>query len=420
MRSRVLSSLVVAVFLAGCTSGSEPASRTSALRRDVEALGRHFEDAHANLGALIPVADWRAEVALVAQRVDGMDANETLVEIMRLAALPGRTSGGDGHSGVFPLDAHERELHLFPFELYSFPEGLYVVDVAGPRDIVGERLVSIGDTPVEEVIELVEPLVPRDDDMTLAARLPQFLMTAEVLDGLGVIDGTSEAELTFENDVLFVSPIPAADFAATTGTWHPMIPPSLPPARSTPSIRAADKEWWSAYLPPEDVVYVQYDQTVGDSFPLGERIVRLVTRRSPRGVVLDLRHNPGGENAASAGLIEGLTDPAVRNVPLAVLIGRGTFSAAGNLSLYLQERTSALFVGEASGFSTRFFGDPVPETLAATGLVVNAGGVEWDESPNGALGSPLIPDVELATTAAAHFRGEDPVLAAALRRLHRD
>ncbi|HYO60471.1 MAG TPA: hypothetical protein VEU29_01070 [Actinomycetota bacterium] len=343
---------------------------------------------------------------------------------MRLAALPGRTSGGDGHSGIFPFDDHERDLHLLPLRLYEFPDGLYVVDAPEDPDLVGARLLAIEGTPVEDVVERVEPLVPRDNEMTLRARLPQFLVVAEVLNGLGVVDGAGPVDVELATSrgavVETVEPVPADDLADAFEVWHPMIPPSLPSGGEAAYLRRADTEWWSAYLPHEDVVFVQYNQTVGDSFALGRRVVRLFERHDPRGVVLDLRHNPGGENDASAGLLDALGGRALQGVPLAVLVGRGTFSAAGYLSLHLRAGAAPVFVGEPTGFSTRFFGDPVSATLPDSGLVVNAGGVEWDEGPNGSFDQPLRPDVEVELTAKEYFAGEDPVLAAALDVLHRD
>lgn len=413
----------VAAFAGACSSEEEPRA-SSPLRRDVTALGRHFEEAHADLGALVPGTEWTERVDELAGRAGSLDRDETVVELMRLAALPGRLTGGDGHSGVFPLDDHDRELHLFPLRLYEFPDGLYVVDAPGRRDLVGARLVGIGDTPVDEVAGLVEPLVPRDNEMTLLARLPQYLVVAEVLQGLGVVDPGAEAEFHLQTDggeiVEALSPVPASAYADATGIWHPMIPPSLPPGGKAPHLRRAGREWWSAYLPDEDVVFVQYNQTLGDSFALGRRIVRLVRRHDPRGVVLDLRHNPGGENAASAGLLEGLTAPSLHGDPLAVLVGRSTFSAAGYLSGELAARTGAVFVGEATGFSTRFFGDPASATLPVTGVVVNAGGVEWKVGERPSYGAPLRPQVQVDLTADDYFAGRDPVLARAIELLRRD
>lgn len=411
--------LALAALLAatGCSS-EQP--RDGLLRRDVTArdataIGRHFEDEHAGLDALVPGEEWDDAVAEAAGRIDGMHPDRAMVELMRLSTLPGRTTGGDGHSGIFPLDAHEAGIHMFPLLLYAFPDGYYIVAAPGRDDLVGARLVAIDGAPVDEVAAQVEPLVPRDNDMTVLARLPQFLMAAEVLHGLGVTGGAIPTEMELERDgqsfFETFDVIHADEFAEATNTWHPMIPPSLPMAGS-------DEEWSSAYLPREDVVLVRYNQTVGDSFALGRRIIRLVRQHGPRGIVLDLRHNPGGENAASAGLLEALT--TLRKVPLAVLVGRGTFSAAGYLSLHLQQAALPVFVGEPTGFSTRFVGDPEATTLPETGLVVNAGGVEWDEADDGSFDTPLLPDVEVETTAAAYFAGKDPVFEAALKILRRD
>lgn len=388
----------------------------------MSALGRHLESAHADLGALVPPDRWAAAVDDAAARIAGAGADEAVVELMRLAALPGRTSGGDGHSGVFPLDSVGRSFHLFPLRLYSFPDGYYVVAAPGHEDLVGARLVSIDGTPAGDVASLVEPLVPRDNDMTVRARLPQFLMVAEVLHGLGVIDDPTAAEVVLERDgTTFaeqLGTIHGDDYAKATGTWHPMIPPSLPAGGRALYLRRADREWWSAYLPREHVVFVQYNRTLGDSFALGRRLAKLVRRHDPHGVVLDLRHNPGGENDASAGLLEALG--RLRHVPLAILVGRSTFSAAGYLSLHLQKVANPVFVGEPTGFSTRFFGDPVAGTLPGTGLHVNAGGVEWDEGRDGAYDEPLLPDVEATLSARDYFAGKDPVLERALRMLRRD
>lgn len=281
--------LLVTATVAGACSPDRDTPADNGLRRDVAALGRHFEDAHADLASLLPPAEWERAVDDLADRSGEMDRDEALVELMRLAALPGRTSGGDGHSGIFPFDDHERELHLLPLRLYDFPDGLYVVDAPGRRELVGARVVSIAGTPVEDVAGLVEPLVPGDNDMTVRARLPQLLVVAEVLAVLGVVDGVGPVEVELDTErgavVETVEPVAADELAEVFDVWHPMIPPGLPAGGRALYLRRADVEWWSAYLPREDVVFVQYNQTTGDSFALGHRIVRLVRRHDPRGAV---------------------------------------------------------------------------------------------------------------------------------------
>ena len=102
---------------------------------------------------------------------------------MRIAALPGI---GNGHTGIFPGDPqHRRDLHLYPLRLYAFPDGTYVVDENGSDGLVGARITAVAGTPYAEVAKRVGPLVPHDNASNLQGYLPHFLLTAEVLDGLG-------------------------------------------------------------------------------------------------------------------------------------------------------------------------------------------------------------------------------------------
>src|SRR6185437_11831963 len=107
----------------------------------------------------------------------------------------------DGHTGIFPTDpANRRPLHLYPIRAYAFADGTFVVAQAGGRDLVGARLLAIGGVPLDRVEDAVRPLVPRDNDSTLRARLPTFFVTAEVLHGLGMTPSVGPLGFTFERD----------------------------------------------------------------------------------------------------------------------------------------------------------------------------------------------------------------------------
>ena len=51
------------------------------------------------------------------------------------------------------------------------------------------RLTAIGGMPYAEVAKRVRPLVPHDNASNLQGLLPHYVLTAEVLDGLGIADG---------------------------------------------------------------------------------------------------------------------------------------------------------------------------------------------------------------------------------------
>jgi hypothetical protein len=143
--------------------------------RDVRFLAERMEALHPNLFHAVSREEFHAAAADLAQRAPTLDANELLVALMRFTALPGER---DGHTGIFPLDAeHGRPLHVFPIWIYDFPEGLFVVAETGRGGLVGSRLLEIEGIPVERLVAGVRPLVPRDNEWSLRARVPTYLLT---------------------------------------------------------------------------------------------------------------------------------------------------------------------------------------------------------------------------------------------------
>ncbi|MCZ6726668.1 MAG: hypothetical protein O7A98_04860, partial [Acidobacteria bacterium] len=96
-----------------------------------------------------------------------------------------------------------------------------------------------------------------------------------------------------------------------------------------------------------------------------------------------------------------------------VLIGRTTFSAAGNLVTKLANETEAVFVGEPSGSKPNHYGDARRVTLPESRLDVSISTLYWqDGGPfNGAW---LAPSVAVDTRSADWVAGRDPVLEASL------
>ena len=63
--------------------------------------------------------------------------------------------------------------------------------------LVGKRLVAIEGIPVEQVAERARPLVTRDNESTVRARLPEYVLVTEVLHGLGLVPDAGPRRLTF-------------------------------------------------------------------------------------------------------------------------------------------------------------------------------------------------------------------------------
>lgn len=432
MAKRSLGMVVIGFLLLGsCTTSDNGSvvSKASPSATQSEPVETFADDARQALELYTSAhpkpffASTRAELASTYAGLEGapatMERSEFLVELMRATARPGRLGGRDGHSGVFPLDDHYPELHLYPLLLYWFEEGLFVTQsLHEGRDLVGTELVAIDGVPIGRIIESVEPLVARDNAMTMRARLPQFLLTQEVLEGLGHIT-EQETKFSFRwGDERFdrkLAPMPAGDYAQGANIFHPMVPAFLPRRDRPLYLAHRQRDLFLTYLEGSDAAYLQYNVTLQDTDHIADQVAALYRKRTPAKVIVDVRHNPGGDNTTYGELLRTLTTgPIANNTQVYVLVGRGTFSAAGNFVVDLAQSLDVTVIGERSGFAPNQFGDPTSATLASSGLKVNAATVEWIKTQRNDPRLWLEPDIRVGVTAADFFAGRDPVLDKAL------
>ena len=213
-----------------CTAQARP-SASSTAAEDVSELGASLE-LHPEPFRSVSRRRFRAEVDALADRASSISRNELLVGMLRIIALLGPRNG---HTGLFPGDSHLRPLNLYPIRLYQFADGVFVVD-ARDRSLVRNRLVAVEGTPVERVLELVGPLTPADNPSNTRGMAPHYLLTAEVLDGLGVTDGAGPATFTFvrpggQRADVDLTPIAGPEYArAFADPLHGHYPSILPSA----------------------------------------------------------------------------------------------------------------------------------------------------------------------------------------------
>jgi hypothetical protein len=402
-----------ALALAGCGADAKPAAEPASTG-DVRALAAHLQANHPDLHHAVSRARFAAARDDLARRAPQLSREELLVELMRFAALAGER---DGHTGIFPLDpAHRQPMHLYPLRLYDFPDGVYVVGQVGARrDLLGKRVVSIAGVPVADALARVRPLVPRDNEHSRRARAPQWLVTAEVLRGLGIATGERARFAFADGTEAELAPVPAASYAAAfDDLFHPMVPQGLPERPSPPFLRWRNTSTRLTLLAGGRAVYVAYNVTLVDTAVLAARVRRLAARPRVDRVVLDLRHNPGGNNFTYEPLLDALRRLPHR-VRLLVLTSRTTFSAAQNLVADLERVARPRFVGEPTGGSPDLYGDPSARGLPASGWNVHAATVYWHKSRPGDRRLTVRPHVPVRYTASDFLAGRDPVLARALR-----
>ena len=356
------------------------------------------------------VQAWDAAVAQFREKLSTLDEDQADVGFMELVASLGDRNG---HTGIFPLDpGNSRAFHEYPFLVYEFADGVYVIGQLGGHDLVGARLTAVGGMPIAQVLASVEPLVPRDNETSGVRDVGgMYLLSEEVLNGLGV---APSFDFTLRNGSQVERTPTPVSARAYSRAFDGIGPPMWPNGAAHAADRRAKTR--VSLLAHRQVVYLAYNTTTIDTSTVAARVVRLVSKPKVRRVVVDLRNNRGGDNRTYPPLIHALKRLARKHKKLVVLAGRATFSAAANFMGDLEAKTRYLLVGEDSGGAPNLYGDVEPLDLPKSGLRVEIATRWWVKSRLGA-DDPRVtfhPDVVAAATARSWFAGHDSALEAAL------
>src|SRR3954469_12664469 len=285
MRRILLTILLGAVVVAAGASGpARPASPSAA--DDLQPLMQRLRAAHPDPFPGTPEPAFEAAADQLAARADGLSPDQLLVELMRFSCLLGER---DGHSGIFPLDsAHRRVLHLFPLYLYKVADGLFVVAAPGRESLVGSKVLALDGIPADELERQGRPPRPPANAGARAGRFMSFMLTAEVLHGLGLRAGTGPAAFTLQRPGAAAQQVTLAPVAASEylRVMHPLFPSfvyALPKRPQPLYLRRRGEDHYVTTVGRGRVVFVGYNQTVGWTSAEARRVLKLARQRKGRG-----------------------------------------------------------------------------------------------------------------------------------------
>ncbi|MGH3132991.1 MAG: hypothetical protein ACRDNY_04485 [Gaiellaceae bacterium] len=433
-RFAAVATLLVATALAGglvfalSRDGEEPQTRAGRWQADLRFLEREMRARHPDVFFSLPEEEFERRVDLLAHRIPSLTDAELVFEFASLVASIS-AKGRDGHSHVHVLfGALPTPSEVFPLRLYWFSDGLVVADAMEPYDeLIGWRVVGIGASTIDQAIEAVSPAIALDNEMTFRARVPLFLVSATLLEGAGVVPAAAPvrwrlADERNEELVREIAPVEERAFLSWLFARSPR--GVLPPVEGKPTpfaLRNLEEAFWASLVPGSNVLYVGYNEVreetrSGESLAeFARRLVRLANHHGVEHVVIDLRYNDGGDNTTYGPLLETLGDEAIdRTGRLFALIGRRTFSAAGNFATELERTTGAVFVGEPAGTSPNEYGDADPFRLPHSGLVVGISTRYHEKSEPDDARLTIEPDLPVPLSSEEYFAGRDPALDAIL------
>lgn len=372
-------------------------------------------------------ATFDAAVESLLEEIPDLTDAQIIIEMIRLI-MP----LGDGHARIrTPKDRSDLQ-RAAPVQMYLFEEGLYIV-AAAPRhrDLIGTRLVKIGDRTTDDVMQTVSEIIPRDNDNTywVKENLPLMLREFPILHALGVIEDPEQASLTIEDrDGATRTVSIAADAEEPAGELRYAIPfpkgwislQAMDGNPLPPSLRNAHIPYWFEYLAEHRTVYFQFNsvrnapgETLGD---FTERLFGFIEVQDVEKLIVDIRWNDGGNTFLELPLLRRIVgDPKInRRGALFIIIGRRTFSAAQNGVNFLDMHSEAIFVGEPTGSSPSFIGETAMFELPYSKVEVNVSDLHWVGTWPGDYRRWIAPTLLTPPTFAAYRANRDEAMEAIL------
>jgi tetratricopeptide (TPR) repeat protein len=347
---------------------------------------------HKNLFAAMTREQFEQAVKRLDERIPALNPPQIFVEMLRIVAQV-----KDGHTRITKRDPSGFAFRRYPLRLFLYRDGLFVQEAAPElARAVGGRVVKIGGATTEQAIRAAREICAHDNEMHIKLWIPRWLVMAEALHGLGLIEDMERASFVVEQrgEQIAIDLKPVSYFEADEKNWIDARDKAAPPPLWLKDPR---NNYWFEYLADSKTVYVQYnavaekkDETIAD---FAKRLFAFVEANPVERFVLDIRRN-GGSAQLNLPFIHGLIRSDKVNQPgkLFVIIGRSTFSAAVFLIGDLEKHTRSIFVGEPTGGKPNHYGmggisGPTSFILPHSRLVIEHSnqfmqrGVPGDDSP---------------------------------------
>ncbi|MFL6254496.1 MAG: tetratricopeptide repeat protein [Pyrinomonadaceae bacterium] len=392
-------------------------------REDLHYMAREMEARHKNLFHTTTREQFEGAVKKLDERIPTLARHQIVVELARIAATI-----GDGHTNVAPTRDPKIGFRTLPLKLYLFKDGMFVrAAERGHAELLGARVVKIGDASPEEAVARARDIVGRDNEMDVKFFAPLLLAMPEMLHALGLSGSPDAARFTFEKS--------GRQQTVTLKTGGPadLLPPDtdlswlskegwvdMRDGAPTPLwLKDPKNKFWFEQLPGTKTVYVQINEVndkADESLAVfSKRLLAFVEANEVEKLVLDLRLNRGGNGSLLRPLVVGLIKSKVnRPGHLFVLMGRSTWSAAQFLLNRLEKYTDVLFVGEPSGSKGNDYGDSRRITLPNSQLTVRVSIYYWQEWEPWDARPWTAPHVTAELSSEDYRAGLDPALKAVL------
>lgn len=311
-------------------------------QRDIDTLQLQLETRHINLYHKISKQEFTRQLAQVKAELHKWNQSELMVQLMRVVKQV-----GDGHT---QFNYWGSTHHRYPLRVKQLGDQLRIIEIAPAyKHLLGMRLHSINGTTSDQLMQALKPILQGvENSFSEQQRLAETLTVAEVLEGLHITKPGLQAKFTLVDDQQKLYSI---TLAANNSNTLAKLPQHLPLGFTQ---HKNSSEALELFINPSlQTIYLDFKKypRFTEMHSFAEKLADIIKQQNIKRLVIDLRHNGGGDFFVGLTLAWGLivVDSLDWQKGIYVLIGRQTFSASMSNAAQYRQILNATLVGEPTG-----------------------------------------------------------------------
>ncbi len=382
---------------------------------DLDYISKELPQRHINLFSTQSKDYYLQQIQKIKTSVPDLSNFEITLRLQQTIAAM-----GDSHTRVNLGKIIDRN-KILPLKLYWFRDGIYILKTTQENEeILGNRIISINQTPIKTVIDSLSTLVTIDNRAIVKSYIPELLPLVQILQYFKFTH-SSKIELGLE------------DMYGTNKDY--IIEPSPINRKNIKIVKPASlalcyqnqKSFFTDYYQPNDkVYYIQYNKCYSkeldvkynngknaDQLPsfkeFENKVFENLKSQQIDKIVFDLRFNRGGNSYQGTVFIEKFSKYLDKHPEkkIFVITGRSTFSSAILNVMDFKKLTNASIVGEETSGKPNHFGEVRSFKLPYSGLNVSYSTKYFTRSANNE--KTIKPDISIESDFKDYRNGIDPV-----------
>lgn len=370
-------------------------------QNDLKFYSQNLSEKHIDLYHTVSRQNFSDDITQLENSLSSLTGNQILVELMKLTHKI-----GDGHTS-FPLWG--ANLKSFPVQLKMLMGNFYVIKTTKDFEhLLGARLEKINDSNTNEIYRLFSQLTPfSENKYSTQVRVAQYMLKAELLNGLGIINDSFQAQFTFTigKEVIEqqLTPFYSNEYTAELSYLN----------NSIFSIeKKLNEDVWFGSLNDKKVVYFKFRRypSISKMEALSEDVLSFINKNKSKKLIIDLRDNYGGDFFVGLKLAQllVLADSVDWKSGVYVLIDNVTFSAAMSNAAQFSQLLNAKLIGEPTGATPSGYQDMGQFLLPNSNLEVTYSKRLYHFTSD--TKDALYPDINIEVSIDDYISKKDPQL----------